>query len=144
MRKWEGTLKITKIETFLVNVGHRNLPFVKVHTDEELYGVGEAYSCGPDKATVEVIRDFESWLVGRDPCDVAALHQLMVLGSRFPAGVIVSAAISGIEHALCPYIACWVANAGIRFGCMAGYVGRRRPNWSSTHGWCWTNMVSVR
>ncbi len=93
-------MKITKIETFLVNVGHRNLPFVKVHSDEGLYGVGEAYSCGPDKATVEVIRDFESWLVGRDPRDVGALHQLMALGSRFPPGVIVSAAISGIEHAL--------------------------------------------
>jgi galactonate dehydratase len=47
-----------------------------------------------------VIRDFESWLVGRDPRDVEALRQLMVVGSRFPAGVITSAAISGIEHAL--------------------------------------------
>ena len=27
-------MKITKIETFLVNLGHRNIPFVKVHTDE--------------------------------------------------------------------------------------------------------------
>jgi galactonate dehydratase len=93
-------MKITKIETFLVNVGHRNWPLVKIHTDEGLYGVGESYSCGPDKATVEVIRDFEAWLIGRDPRDVEALRQLMVLGSRFPAGAIVSAAISGIEHAL--------------------------------------------
>jgi galactonate dehydratase len=93
-------MKITKIETFLVNVGQRNWPLVKMYTDEGLYGVGEAYSCGPDKATVEVIRDFETWLIGRDPRDVVGLRQLMTLGSRFPAGVIVSAAISGIEHAL--------------------------------------------
>jgi galactonate dehydratase len=93
-------MKITKIDTFLVNTGHRNWPLVKIHTDEGLYGVGEAYSCGPDKATVEVIRDFESWLVGRDARDVEATRQIMLLGSRFPAGVIVSAAISGIEHAL--------------------------------------------
>ena len=94
-------MKITRIDTFLVNVGRRNWPFVKVHTDEDgLYGVGEAYSCGPDRATVEVIRDFESWLVGHDPCDVGRLWHLMYAGSRFPPGVVVSAAISGIEQAL--------------------------------------------
>jgi len=93
-------MKITKIDTFLVNLGHRNIPYVKVHTDEGIYGVGEAYSCGPDKATVEVIRDFEEWLIGRDPRDIEGLWNLMYAGSRFPGGSIVNSAISGIEHAL--------------------------------------------
>lgn len=93
-------MKITKIDTFLVNTGHRNWPFVKVHTDEGIYGVGEAYSCGPDKATVECIRDFEEWLIGRDPRDIEGLWHLMYAGSRFPGGMILNAAISGIEHAL--------------------------------------------
>jgi len=93
-------VKITKIDTYLVNLGHRNIPFVKVHTDEGIYGVGEAYSCGPDKATVEVIRDFEEWLIGRDPRDIEGLWHLMYAGSRFPGGLVVMAAISGIEHAL--------------------------------------------
>ena len=93
-------MKITSIETFLVNMGHRNIPYVRVHTDEGIYGVGEAYSCGPDKATVECIRDFESWLVGRDPRDIEGLWQLMYAGSRFPGGMVLNAAISGIEHAL--------------------------------------------
>jgi galactonate dehydratase len=93
-------MKITKIDTFLVNAGSRNWPFVKVHTDEGIYGVGEAYSCGPDKATVEVIRDFEEWLIGRDPRDIEGLWHLMYAGSRFPGGSVVNAAISGIEHAL--------------------------------------------
>jgi galactonate dehydratase len=93
-------MKITKIDTFLVNLGHRNLPFVKVHTDEDIYGIGEAYSCGPDRATVEVIHDFEGWLIGRDPRDIEGLWNLMVAGSRFPGGSVVNAAISGIEHAL--------------------------------------------
>ena len=60
-------MKITKIDTFLVGVGHRSMPLVKIHTDAGIYGVGEAYSCGPDKATVGVIRYFEEWLLGRDP-----------------------------------------------------------------------------
>jgi len=93
-------MKIIKIDTFLVNLGHRNIPYVKVHTDEGIYGVGEAYSCGPDKATVEVIRDFEEWLIGRDPRDIEGLWNLMYAGSRFPGGSIVNSAISGIEHAL--------------------------------------------
>ena len=93
-------MKITKIDTFLVNASNRNWPFVKVHTDEGIYGIGEAYSCGPDKATVEVVRDFAEWLVGRDPRDVEGLWNLMYVGSRFPGGSVVNAAISGIEHAL--------------------------------------------
>ena len=93
-------MKITKIDTHLVNMGNRNIPFVQVHTDEGIYGVGEAYSCGPDKATVEAIHDFEGWLIGHDPRDIEGLWQLMYAGSRFPGGMVLNAAISGIEHAL--------------------------------------------
>lgn len=93
-------MKITKIDTYLVNLGHRNIPYVKIQTDEGIHGIGEAYSCGPDRATVAVIHDFEEWLTGRDPRDVEGLWQLMYTGSRFPGGSVVNAAISGIEHAL--------------------------------------------
>jgi galactonate dehydratase len=93
-------MKITKIDTHLVSMGHRNIPYVKVHTDEGIHGVGEAYSVGPDKATVEAIHDFEGWLIGRDPRDIEGLWHLMYAGSRFPGGSILNAAISGIEHAL--------------------------------------------
>jgi galactonate dehydratase len=93
-------MKITNVDAFLVNMGSRNWPLVKIHTDEGIHGIGEAYSCGPDKATVEVIHDFADWLVGRDPRDIEGLWNLMYAGSRFPGGSVVNAAISGIEHAL--------------------------------------------
>lgn len=93
-------MKITRIETFLVHPDHRNLVFVKVHTDEGIHGIGEAYSCGPDRATEAAIHDFEEWLAGRDPLDIEGLWQLMYIGSRFPGGSVVNAAISGIDHAL--------------------------------------------
>ena len=93
-------MKITQIETFLVHPDDRNFLFVKVHTDEGIYGIGEAYSAGPDDATVAVIRDFETWLVGRDPRDIEFLWQVMYNGTRFPGGVLINSAISGIEHAL--------------------------------------------
>ena len=50
-------MKIEKIQTFLANTGGRNLCFVKVHTDDGLYGIGEAYSVGPDRATEAAIHD---------------------------------------------------------------------------------------
>jgi galactonate dehydratase len=93
-------MKIIAIDTYLVNLSNRNLPLVKITTDEGIHGIGEAYSCGPDKATVEVIRDFTPWLIGRDPRDIEGLWHLLYAGSRFPGGSLVNAAISGIEHAL--------------------------------------------
>ncbi len=93
-------MKITDVTVHVVNMGHRNIPFVRVDTDEGVYGIGEAYSCGPDLATVKVIEDFGAWLWGRDPRDIEKLWHLMYAGSRFPGGMVLNAAISGIEHAL--------------------------------------------
>src|SRR5262245_15835679 len=57
-------IKITDIQTFLIGADNRNWLYVKVLTDQGLYGIGEAYSAGPDEATVKVIEDFKTWLVG--------------------------------------------------------------------------------
>jgi galactonate dehydratase len=95
-----GAMKITDIKTFLVGAGGRNWIYVKVLTDQGLYGIGEAYSAGPDEATVKVIEDFKLWLVGQDPRNVQYLFDLMYNTTRFPGGLIVNSAISGIEHAL--------------------------------------------
>ena len=93
-------MKITDIKTFLVGAGGRNWVYVKVLTDQGLHGIGEAYSTGPDEATVKVIEDFKTWLIGHDPRQVQYLFDLMYNTTRFPGGLVVGAAISGIEHAL--------------------------------------------
>src|SRR5438105_1232832 len=93
-------LKITDIQSFLVSVQSRNLCFVRVLTDQGIYGWGEAYSVGPDEATVATIRDFKSWLIGKDPRNVEYLWATMYNFTRFPGGAVINAAISGIEHAL--------------------------------------------
>lgn len=93
-------MKITAIESYAVNPGGRNYLFVRVLTDEGVSGIGEAYSAGPDDATERVIADFATWLVGEDPRRIEHLWALMYNGTRFPGGVVVNAAISGIEHAL--------------------------------------------
>ena len=93
-------MKITDIKTFLVGAGGRNWVYVKILTDQGIYGIGEAYSAGPDEATVKVIEDFKSWLVGNDPRNVQYLFDLMYNTTRFPGGIITNSAMSGIEHAL--------------------------------------------
>jgi len=92
-------LKITDVQAFLVNAG-RNYVYVKVSTDQGIHGWGEAYSAGPDEATVATVRDFKSWLVGKDPRNIEYLWATMYNFTRFPGGLVVNAALSGIEHAL--------------------------------------------
>jgi galactonate dehydratase len=93
-------LKITDIQSFLVDAGGRNLCFVKVMTDAGIFGFGEAYSVGPDEATVATIKDFKGWLLGKDPRNVEYLWATMYNFTRFPGGAVIDAAMSGIEHAL--------------------------------------------
>src|SRR5687767_15869233 len=93
-------MKITDIKTFLVGAGGRNWIYVKVLTDQGIFGIGEAYSAGPDEAVVKVIDDFKLWLVGNDPRNVQYIFDLMYNTTRFPGGIITNSAMSGIEHAL--------------------------------------------
>lgn len=93
-------MKIVGVEVYLAELGERNMPLVRVVTDEGIHGVGEAFTVGPDLATVKTIEYFAEWLIGRDPMDIEGLWQLMYSGSRFPGGSVTLAAISGIEHAL--------------------------------------------
>jgi galactonate dehydratase len=93
-------MKITDIKTFLVGAGGRNWVYVKVLTDQGIHGIGEAYSAGPDEATVKVVEDFKSWLIGNDPRNVQYLFDVMYNTTRFPGGLVVNSAMSGIEHAL--------------------------------------------
>ena len=101
----QAPMKITDIKTFLVGTGGpegggRNWVYVKVETDQGIYGIGEAYSVGPDEATVKVIEDFKLWLVEKDPRNVQYLFDFMYNTTRFPGGAVINSAISGIERAL--------------------------------------------
>jgi galactonate dehydratase len=93
-------LKITDVQAFPIGAMNHNFVLVKVTTDQGLYGWGQAYSVGPDEATAAVVRDYRSWLVGKDPRNVEYLWATMYNFARFPGGSVINAAISGIEHAL--------------------------------------------
>jgi galactonate dehydratase len=93
-------MKITAINTFFSRETHRNLIFIEVLTDAGISGIGEAYSVGPDDAVPAVAKQFESWLLGKDPRNIEECWQTMYNFSRFPGGLVMMAALSGVDIAL--------------------------------------------
>ena len=94
-----STLKITNIETEVVQVNHRgNWLFVKIHADDGTVGVGEA-SHGRDDARVQhIVNTLESTLVGWDPFQQEAFRQRFY---RDTESHTYHTALSGIEQAMC-------------------------------------------
>ncbi len=94
-------MKITKIETFVVDAGWRPWQFVAVRTDEGLTGYGECSDGRNPYGVVGAVRDFEAILLGRDPRPVELLYwDLYRMGRQSPGGI-AAKAIAGIE------LACW-------------------------------------
>lgn len=93
-------MKITKIETYTVGAGWKNWLFVRVQTDEGLYGVSEATINGFIRTTEAAIRELSHLAVGKDPRNVNAVSET-VLGTVQDAGHIHRLAMSAIE------VACW-------------------------------------
>ena len=60
----EARVKIKGVEIYLEELGERNMPLVRVLTDEGIHGVGEAFTVGPDLATVKAIEYYAEWLIG--------------------------------------------------------------------------------
>ena len=58
--------------------------FVKVETDEGIYGLGEAGLKRRGTAIAEVIRSFSPDVIGRDPFRIEHLWQVMFRGGFFP------------------------------------------------------------
>ena len=89
-------MKITELKTFLV----RGTLFVKVETDDGIYGIGCDGLGRQGLAVAEVIRSFSPDVIGQDPFRIEHLWQVMFRGGFFPGGVIQSAAVSAVDIAL--------------------------------------------
>lgn len=94
-------MKITGLETLVVNAEMRNWIFVKVKTDQPgLMGWGEATLEWKTRAVVGAVEDLEPLLLGRDPRDIEQAVRCMHKHGFWKMGVIGASAISGIEVAL--------------------------------------------
>ncbi len=93
-------MKITSVDSLIVNAYMRNWIFVKIITDEGLVGWGEATLEWKTRGVVGCIKDLEPFLLGQDPMRIEHLWQIMYRQPFFRAGIEGMSAISGIEQAL--------------------------------------------
>jgi galactonate dehydratase len=94
-------MKITEIKTYLVNTLRQNWLFVKVMTDEGIYGWGEASVEGQEKAVEQSIQVLaERSVIGEDPRNIEKIWQKMYRHGFWKGGFIHMSAISGIDQAL--------------------------------------------
>ncbi|SHH84564.1 galactonate dehydratase [Clostridium grantii] len=90
-------MRITNLETF--HVKPRWL-FLKILTDEGIVGYGEPVIEGQSKIVEKAVHSLGKLLIGKNPCDIEYLWQLLYRGSFYRGGPILVSAISGIEQAL--------------------------------------------
>jgi galactonate dehydratase len=93
-------MRIESIETYTVSAGWKNWLFIKVITDEGLYGIGEATINGFIKTTEAAIHELKHFAIGRDPRHITAVATT-IIGSIQDAGHIHRLAMGAIE------VACW-------------------------------------
>ncbi|HET7767875.1 MAG TPA: enolase C-terminal domain-like protein [Chloroflexota bacterium] len=74
--------------------------WLKLHTDEAVYGLGEPYLEGHPEAVIAEVRRLEAVLVGEDPRRVEYLWDRMYRVSGYRGGAVTMSAISGIDIAL--------------------------------------------
>ena len=93
-------MRIKDIQTKIVNAQMRNWVFVKVITDSDIYGWGEATVEWKTRAVAGAIEDLKPLLVGKDPRNINQNFQNMTKQDIWKMGVIGMTAIRGIENAL--------------------------------------------
>src|SRR5437867_6192297 len=81
-------MKITGIETFVVDAGWRPWQFVAVRTDAGITGYGECSDGRNPYGVVGTVQDFSAILVGQDPRPVGLRYwDLYGLRRQSPGGI---------------------------------------------------------
>jgi L-alanine-DL-glutamate epimerase-like enolase superfamily enzyme len=93
-------MKITNVETFVVDAGWRAWTYVKVETDEGITGWGECSDARSPHGITGSVADLRPHLVGQDPRAYEARFIDMARTLRSSAGGIAAKAIAGVEGAL--------------------------------------------
>lgn len=94
-------MKITAVDTVIVNAKLRNWVFVKITTDvDDLIGWGEATLEWKTRAVAGAVSDLAPIVIGQDPRRQEYLYQAMYRDHFFQGGVVTMSALSGIDQAL--------------------------------------------
>ena len=92
-------MKIIDYKTYAVYAGYRNIIFVKVFTDEGVYGVGEATLEWKTNATLGAFEDLRPYIIGTDPTQYEKLFFECYKESYWRIDPCFISAISAIEMA---------------------------------------------
>jgi galactonate dehydratase len=57
-------MKIRSVETITISAGWKNWLFVRIHTDQGLYGIGEGTLNGFIRTTEAAVRELEHLVIG--------------------------------------------------------------------------------
>ena len=96
-------MQITDIKTFLIHPGRaKNLCFVKIETDEGIYGWGECYTQSDRDVQITAhVDQLKRYLIGRDPTNIKHFMQMAFDDFAGRRGAMdYYCAISGLEHAM--------------------------------------------
>ena len=95
----EVGMRITNIETYIVDAGWRPWTFVKVETDEGITGYGECSDGKAPHGVVGTIKDLTPILLGKDPREFEMRYWDMFRATRQSPGGIAAKAIAGLDCA---------------------------------------------
>lgn len=93
-------MKITEIRTTIMWAGLRNWVIVKVLTDSDLYGWGEATLEGKEETVCAAVKQLGQALIGEDPLASEHHWQVAYRHSFWRGGVVLNSALAGLDQAL--------------------------------------------
>ena len=93
-------MKVTCIKQYPVMISNKELLFIKVETDEGIYGFGEATLRVKLPAVMECVKLLEDKLIGTDVFELEKAFFELFYHDRWRNGVIMNTALSGIEMAM--------------------------------------------
>jgi len=93
-------MQIRDVQTFITWGAPRNWVFVKVLTDTELYGWGEATLEGKEETVRSAVHELAKGLDGKDPLAVELHWQALYRHGFWRGGVVLSSALAALDQAL--------------------------------------------
>jgi len=93
-------MKITRVKDYLTTDGNSPAVFIKIETDTEIAGYGEATNHFLPQASLGMLRDLVPYLIGEDPERIEYLWQSCFRRRFYRGGPATGAALSAIDMAL--------------------------------------------
>jgi len=94
-------MKITNIEIFHADAGWRPWTFIKISTDEDIFGWSEcSESNGSPQGMSGVIKDLIPLLIGKDPQKTLSLTEMLQARTKQSSSGLIHKVLAGIENAL--------------------------------------------